>query len=40
MMAECDPFGDGAVRRVHELAPGELETCQRADVCALIKPVL
>src|SRR5436190_1429844 len=37
---EFDALGDGRMRQIHELAPGERETCQRADVCSLIKAIL
>ena len=37
---ELDALIDRLVGEVHELAPGERETCQRADLCSLIKPIL
>ncbi len=37
---ELEALIDGGMRQIHELAPGERETCQRADLCSLIKPIL
>jgi len=37
---ERDALVDRLVQQVDEDATGESGSCQRADVCALIKPVL
>src|SRR6266550_2085642 len=40
LAGEFNALVDCLIRQVDELAPGELETCQRADLCSLIKPIL